>query len=136
MSGKCWQPSDWKKFERQAEMGRPYYVARPQATNRAPYEDPNLLDEYVFTERAPLTGHKATDGLGTTAGQLCRLMGPVYEQPPAGVRSLRGPAPQVAGPLPEGYEGVLDEAELRGLEKRVSDGSNPRKRRPLGSWHL
>lgn len=136
MAGKCWQPSDWKKFEKQAQMGRPYYVVRAQATNRAPYEDAALYDEYVFTERAPLTGSKTTANLGTTAGQLCRLMGPVYEEKP-NLRRMGSPGPQVAGPLGSNdYEGVLDEAELRGLEKQAAQGSDPRTRRRLGGWRV
>jgi hypothetical protein len=132
---KCWQPNEDGKFARQLQFNKPYYVIRPQARNLAPYEDANLYDEYVFTERAPLTGTPMTAG-GTTAKQLCRNMGPVYDTKPAGMRRMGSPGPQVAGPVPQGYEGVLDEAELRGLEKQVRDGSDPRKRRPLGGWRV
>ena len=131
---KSWKPNEDSKFARQLEFGRPYYVIRAQATNLAPYEDAALYDVYTFTERAPITGTPMTAG-GTTAKQLCRNMGPVYDTKPAGMRRLGGPAPQVAGPLGSNdYEGVLDEAELRGLEKHVRNGSDPKKRRPLGSW--
>jgi hypothetical protein len=132
----CWQPSDWKKFERQAQMGRDYYVRRAQARNLAPYEDDELYDVYRFTEYAPFTGHKATANLGTTAGQLCRLMGPVYDTKPAGMRRMGSPGPQVEGPLPKGYEGDLTDAEIRDLERRVAKESDPRKRRRLGSWRV
>lgn len=133
---KTWQPHQDKRFARELEFNKPYYVVREQATNLAPYEDGQLYDVYVFTERAPLTGTPMTAG-GTTAKQLCRNMGPVYDTKPANMRGLRGPAPQVSAPLgSNNYEGVLDEAELRGLEKQVAQGSDPRKRRPLGSWRV
>ncbi|MER6350627.1 hypothetical protein ABT186_01925 [Streptomyces sp. NPDC001634] len=136
MAGQCWQPGDWKKFEKQAEFGKPYYVVRDQATNLAPYEDKQLYAVHVFTERAPITGHKSTAG-GTTAGALCRNQGPVYDAPPRGMRNIADRAPQVAGPLGSNdYEGVLDEAELRGLEKQVAQGSNPRTRRRIGGWRV
>ena len=132
----CWQPNDWKKFEKQAQMNKDYYVIVEQATNLAPYEDSRLFRVHRFTERAPFTGHKSTAG-GTTAGALCRNQGPVYDAPPRGMRNIADRAPQVAGPLgSNNYEGYLDEAELRSLEKQVRDSSDPRKRRPLGSWRV
>lgn len=135
MAGQCWQPGDWKKFERQAVMGRPYYVIRPQATNLAPYEDGELYAVHTFTERAPFTGHKSTAG-GTTAGALCRNQGPVYDAPPRGMRNIADRAPQVEAPLGSNYHADLTDAEIRDLERRVEKGSDPRKRRPLGSWRV
>ncbi|KPI12053.1 hypothetical protein OK074_2674 [Actinobacteria bacterium OK074] len=136
MSGKVWQPDEWKKFAKQAQMGRTYYVVYNIDTARCPWEDSQLYSEYTFTGYAPLTGSKQTKG-GTTAGELCRNWGPVYEQPPQGMRAHSTPGPQVAGPLGSNdYEGVLDADELRGLEKRAGQGSNPRTRRPLGGWRI
>jgi hypothetical protein len=133
---KTWQPHQYKRFARDVVLGRTYYVALDIATNLAPYEDAQLYREHVFTERSGLTGTPRTDG-GTTATELCRNWGPVYDAAPAGMRRLGGPAPQVGAPLgSNNYEGRLDEAELRGLEKQVGQGSDPRKRRPLGSWRV
>ncbi|WP_329305065.1 hypothetical protein [Streptomyces anulatus] len=70
----------------------------------------------------------------SVASTLCLRFGPMYDKPLAGLRNIAGPGPQVAGPLPPNYEAVVDEAELRGLEKRVRDGSDPRTRRRLGTW--
>lgn len=125
---KVWQPSDAKKFARQVEFGKTYYFVYNVANNLAPYEDQHLYSEAVFTRRAPLTGNPMTDG-GTSAEGLCLRYGPIYDAPPQGIRNVAAPAPQVAGPLPAGYKGVLDEAELRGLEKQVAQSSDPKKRR-------
>ena len=125
---KCWKPSEAKKFARQAQLGKTYYVAYDMATNLAPYEDKQTYSAFTLTRRAPLTGNLMTDG-GTSAEGLCLRHGPVYDAPPQGLRNIAGPAPQVAGPLGGNYEGVLDEAELRGLEKQVAQGSDPKKRR-------
>lgn len=133
---KTWQPHQYKRFARDVVLGRTYYVALDIATNLAPYEDAQLYREHVFTERSGLTGTPRTDG-GTTATELCRNWGPVYDAAPAGMRRLGGPAPQVGAPLGSNdYEGRLDEAELRGLEKQVRQSSDPRKRRPLGTWRV
>jgi hypothetical protein len=131
---KTWQPHQSKQFARQTKLNKPYYVVLKVARNLAPYEDSKLYSEYVFTGRRPFTGTPYSGSMD--AESLCRLYGPVYEQPPAGIRNVAGPAPQVVGPLPEGYEGVLDETELRALEKQVDQGSNPRNRRRLGGWRV
>ncbi|MFE7233936.1 hypothetical protein ACFVAF_25365 [Streptomyces sp. NPDC057596] len=131
----CWQPGDWKKFARQVRPGQSYYVIRELANHRAPFEDRQRYEEHVFTERAMLTGTPRTAG-GMTATELCRNWGPVYDTQPRNMRASGEPGPQVAGPLGRNYEGVLDEAEMRGLEKRVRDGSNPKTRRPLGGWRV
>jgi len=125
---KSWSPSEAKKFAKQVEFGRTYYFVYKVANNLAPYEDQHLYSEAVFTRRAPLTGNPMTDG-GTSAEGLCLRYGPIYDAPPRGMRNVAAPAPQVAGPVPNGYKGVLDEAELRGLEKQVAQGSDPKKRR-------
>jgi len=135
MSGKCWQPNQASKFAKQVTFGKPYYTVNNHATNLGPYEDSQTYSVHVFTERSGLTGRPMTDG-GTSAIGLCQRQGPVYDAPPRGLRNIAGPAPQVAGPLPAGYEGVLDEAEIKGMEKQVRDRSNPRTRRPLGSWRI
>lgn len=123
-----WQPRDSKRFARQAKLGKTYYVVMNVSRRIAPYEDAQLYSEYVFTGRLPFTNNACTDS-GYSAEDICRLYGPVYEQRPANMRNVAAPAPQVAGPLPKNYRGVLDEAEIRGLEKQVRDGSDPKKRR-------
>lgn len=84
--------------------------------------------EHVFDWRAPftghwMTGHKSAEGLLATEGA-------VYTHPPRGVRNGADPAPQVAGPGGHGeHFGVLDEAEIRSLNKRLRDAPDPRTRR-------
>lgn len=132
---KCWTPDKAKRFARDLKLNTPYYTVNNHATNLGPYEDSQTYNVHVFTGHSRLTGQPMTDG-GTSAIGLCQRQGPVYDAPPRGLRNIAGPAPQVAGPLPAGYEAYLDEAELRGLEKQVRDGSNPRTRRPFGSWRV
>lgn len=115
-----WQPSEAKKFARQLELNRPYYVLIDMSRWTSPYEDAQCYSEVVFTKRLPFTGNPCTE-YGGSAATWCQNFGPVYDTPPRGIRNIAGPSPQVAGPLPDGYEAYLDEAELRGLEKRVRD---------------
>jgi hypothetical protein len=125
---RTWKPGDEKKFIRELELGRPYYFVYKIAKNMAPWEDDELYSEIVFTKRIPLSSTPCTK-YGTDAATVLRTHGPIYDTPPRGMRNIADPAPQVAGPLPKGYVGVLDEAELRGLEKQVADMPDPKKRR-------
>jgi hypothetical protein len=129
---KTWKPAEAKKFARELKLGQPYYVVYKMATNIAPYEDPETYSEFVFTGRLSLTGSPCTDG-GYSAVTLCQTFGPVYDTPPRGMRNIAGPAPQVGAPLGSNdYRGYLDEAELRGLEKHVKNGSDPHTRAGRG----
>lgn len=132
---KSWQPGkrgarDLSRYISQHGKGTVVYTVSQQATSMAPWEDPELYSERVFDWRHPLTGHwmtghKSVEGLLNTEGT-------VYEKPPRGMRAL-GSAPQVAGPLGHGdYSAQLDDDEIRGLNKRVRDGSDPATRQRLG----
>jgi len=136
MAGRSWEPTKKgaKELNRWLSKGKTVYTLRAVARNIAPYEDSQLYSAHTFDRRSPITGEWMTSHL--SASGLLAQEGTVYEQPPRGVRNIADPAPQVAGPLGGNYEGVLDEAELRALEKHVADGSNPRTRRRLGSWHV
>lgn len=82
----------------------------------------------TFTHRHPLTGSWITGHLSPEG--LLGQEGAVYTELPKGAWLHGDPAPQVAGPLGHGvYEGVLDEAELRGLEKRGRGRPHPSMRR-------
>jgi hypothetical protein len=133
--GRKWQRTDAKKFARDVQLGQPYYYVQEMSQKVARFEDRYTYSEVVFTGRLPFTNTPCTVS-GFSAATLCLQFGPMLDTPPRGMRPLAGPAPQVAGPLPDGYEGVLDEDEIRGLEKRVADGSDPRKRRRLGTWRV
>jgi hypothetical protein len=124
---RTWQRHQAKQFAKQVELGRPYYVVYDMATNLAPYEDSKTYSEYVFDSHSRLTGLPMTGHMSAVA--FCQNYGPVYEAPPRGLRNIADPAPQVAGPLGHGeYRGYLDDAELRGLEKHVKNGSDPHTR--------
>ncbi|MGX1129912.1 hypothetical protein RKD49_002102 [Streptomyces glaucescens] len=125
---KMWKPGQERKFCRELELGKPYYIVYKTAQNMAPWEDPQMYAAYVFTKRLPFTSTPCTK-YGSDAATLLRLHGPVYATRPPGMRNIADAPPQVAGPLPKGYVGHLDEAEIRGLEKRVSQSSDPKKRR-------
>lgn len=126
---------DAKKAGQQVRKGQKLYVVLDVAQNLAPYEDARLYSEYTVAYRHPLLGGWMISGSLSVEGLVLRE-GPVHTEPPKGVRNIAGPGPQVAGPLPQDYEGVLDEAEIRGLGKQVRDGSDPRTRRPIGSWRI
>ncbi|CAM5393639.1 hypothetical protein STENM36S_06364 [Streptomyces tendae] len=133
---KQWSAGQAKKFARELKLGQSYYVVYDISRRCAPYEDSQLYGEYRFTDRLPFTGNPCTES-GYSAVTLCQTRGPVYDAPPRGMRNIADPSPQVAGPLGSNdYEGILDEDELRGLEKQAAQGSNPRTRRRLGGWRV
>ncbi|WP_405558987.1 hypothetical protein OHV08_34040 [Streptomyces canus] len=124
---KTWKPSDAKRFCRELKLGQAYYYVNTHDTKRNPYEDSKTYSEVVFTGHLPFTNSPCTDG-GYSAHTLCQNFGPMYDAPPRGLRNLDGPAPQVGAPLGNDYTGILDEAEIRGLDKRVLSGSDPHTR--------
>lgn len=136
---KTWQPNEAKRFARQARLNTPYYIVYDVAQNAAPYEDAHLYSEIIFTRRAPLTGNPMTDG-GTSAEGLCLRFGPVHEKPPAGMRNVSTPGPQVAGPVDPHMIHTLDEAEIASLEKQATDAERERRKhatqRARHSWSL
>jgi len=134
MAGRTFEPTrkGARDLNRHIRKGTVVYTLRNIAQNVAPYEDSQLYSAHVFDWRSPITGHWMTGHL--SAEGLLGQEGTVYEQPPARVRNIAGPGPQVAGPLGNDYEGVLDEAELRGLDKQAAQTSNPRNRRAPHSW--
>ncbi|MFF9118295.1 hypothetical protein ACF09Y_22295 [Streptomyces massasporeus] len=125
---KCWQPNQERKFARELRLNTPYYVIRDLETRGARFEDAQRYEEHVFVECSRLTGTPRTEG-GMTATELCRNWGPVYDTPPRNMRRSGEPGPQVGAPLGRDYHARLDEAELRGLGKRLRDASDPRTRR-------
>ncbi|MFI9598906.1 hypothetical protein ACIHCX_03325 [Streptomyces sp. NPDC052043] len=131
---KEWQPRDEKKFARQVELGKPYWVIADIDTSRARFEDDQMCRVYVFTERSRLTGTPRTEG-GMTATELCRNWGPVYDTRPADMRAFGEPLSRVGAPLGRNHSAPLDEAEIRALEKLAAQGEDPRTRR-IGGWRV
>ncbi|WP_416476994.1 hypothetical protein [Streptomyces sp. LKA04] len=134
---KTWKPGQERRFIRELKLNKPYYVIVNIAQNMAPWEDAQLYREVVFTRRLPIIGTPCTDsGASGAADAILRLQGPVYDAPPPGMRNIADAARGVGAPLGDNYEGVLDEAEIRSIEKQAAQGSNPRSRRPIGSWRV
>ncbi|MFF7329683.1 hypothetical protein [Streptomyces sp. NPDC008150] len=137
MPGRTWEPTKKgaKQLNAALREGMTVYTVRNVTRALAPYEDPQLYSAHTFDWCSPVTGHWMAGHL--SAAGLLGQEGTVYENPPRGMRDIATPGPQVAGPLGNGdYEGVLDEAELRGLEKQAAQGSNPRARRRPGGWRV
>jgi hypothetical protein len=126
---------DAKKAGQRVRKGQKLYVVLDVAQNLAPYEDAQVYSEYVVSYRHPLLGGWMISGSLSVEGLVLRE-GPVYTSPPKGIRNIAEPGRQYAAPLGNDYEGVLDEAELRGLDKRVRDGSDPRTRRSPRAWRI
>ena len=124
---RTWQPHQSKQFARQLELGRPYYYVNTHDTKHNPYEDRHTYGEIVFTGHLPFTNNPCTEH-GQSAATFCLNFGPMHEAPPRGMRNLDGPAPQVAGPVPEGYSAKLDSAEILALQSSVARGSDPHTR--------
>lgn len=134
---KTWEPTrrgvrDLTNYIRQNGKGTTVYTV---ATHR----DWGLGAEqtysaHTFTHTQPITGIWQAGHLSPHA--LLSGFGRVYADPPRGIRNSADPAPQVAGPLGRGdYSGYLDEAEIRGLGKRVRSGSDPATRPSHGRRH-
>jgi len=127
-------PKTWKNNRRdirdlnsRIRKGTVVYTVREVATNIAPYEDGRLYSSHEFTWRSPVTGNWMT-GHMSAAGLLAQE-GTIWDAPPRGMRDIAGPGPQVGAPLGhEEYSAQLDEAEIRGLGKRVRNGSDPHTR--------
>jgi len=128
MAGRTWEPTKKgaKELDRWLSKGKTVYTLLNVAQSVRKYEDAQLYSAHTFDRRSPITGHWMTGHL--SAAGLLAQEGTVYEHPPAGVRNVATPGPQVGAPLGDNYMGHLDEAEIRGLEKRVADMPDPKKR--------
>ncbi|MGQ4343560.1 hypothetical protein [Streptomyces sp. SAS_275] len=131
---KTWtnRPRDIRDLKRRLREGDTVYTVRRVSRHVAAYEDSKLYAAHTFTWRSPITGSLMTGHLSIEG--LLAQENEIHEQPPRGMRNIADPGRQVGAPLGDNYEGVLDEAELRGLDKHVAQGSNPRNRRRPGSW--
>ena len=133
MAGKTWEPGKKgaRDLNRHIRKGSVVYTVRSVSHRVAPYEDGQLYAAHVFDWRSPITGNWMTGHL--SAAGLLAQEGRVYETPPRGIRNIADPGPQVGAPLGNDYDSVLDELELRGLEKHVGQTMSPRQRRALNA---
>ncbi|MFF6847113.1 hypothetical protein [Streptomyces antimycoticus] len=124
---------DMKKIQTVPE-GTTLYVIEEVERRGAPYEDPKLCARYTVTHHnwpigGAMIGSKSVE-------QLLAEHGTVYTEKPGGVRGIWEPSPQVAGPLgnEEAFDRPLDQAEIRGLQKRVRDNLADQKKAKRGRW--
>ncbi|MFJ5973535.1 hypothetical protein [Streptomyces sp. NPDC093060] len=129
MPGRSWPNTrrGAKELNRVAHKGMTIYTINDMATNLASFEDAQTYNAHTIDGRSSLTGEWKIGHL-SISGYLAQY-GTAYEQPPAGMRDIATPGRQYGSPLGLGYRGVLDEAEIRGLEKQVAQSSDPKKRR-------
>lgn len=92
---KTWTCAQAKKFCRELELGKPYYLIRETGRVFQPFDDPYYAVTVTFTDRLPFTNNPCTAN-GYSAEQLCQVHGPVYDTPPPGIRNLDDPAPNYA----------------------------------------
>lgn len=124
---KTWNAGDSKRFAREAKLGTPYYYVNNLSERAGAFEDRQTYSTIVFDSRQAFTGIPTAGGYGAEA--LCRLFGPIYDQPPAGMRNAADAPPQVAGPLGKfrkaGEKGRVDEAEAKALEELLRVRNDP-----------
>ncbi|MFJ7497850.1 hypothetical protein ACIQZB_43560 [Streptomyces sp. NPDC097727] len=112
---------DLKTLNRMLKVGDKVYAVNDIETSMSPWEDQQLYSVYTVTGRSWIDQQWIVNGSSWTVATLVH-QGGVYTEPPAGMRNMAAPGPQVAGPLPAGQEfgRDLDEAELARLEGRVA----------------
>ncbi|MFJ7963156.1 hypothetical protein [Streptomyces sp. NPDC096324] len=127
-------PRTWKNnrrdiadLKRRLRKGDVVYTVRKISPHVAPYDDSRLYAAHEFTWSSPVTGNLMTGHLSIEG--LLAQEGEIHEQPPRGMRNIADPSPQVGAPLGRDYSAELDDAELRGLRKRIRDASHPNTRR-------
>lgn len=109
---------DAKKAGQQCRKGDTLWTIVDVATNLAPYEDGQLLQEYKVTGTHPLLGGAMICGALSVEGLVLRE-GPVYTTRPAGYRAVDEPAPQVPAPLADHDVRPLSDKEIRRLERQI-----------------
>ncbi|MFE7427815.1 hypothetical protein [Streptomyces sp. NPDC057545] len=112
---------DLKKLVKMLREGDKLYAVQDIETSMSPWEDSQLYTEHTVTRWSWVARDWTIDGSSWTVATLVH-QGGVYTEPPAGMRAMSTPGPQVAGPLPAGQEfgRDLDHAELARLEGRVT----------------
>lgn len=126
---KTWQPGrrGTRDLNNWIREGVTVYTVSKQALNMAPWEDAKMWTAWTFDRRSRITGQWMAEHLSVEG--ILNGFGAVYEQPPRSMRELGSPGRQVAGPAGSNDSWAqLDDAEIRGLEKRVRGSSDPATR--------
>ncbi|MFD7868473.1 hypothetical protein [Streptomyces sp. NPDC059783] len=112
---------DLKTLNRQLGIGDRVYGVVEIERRMSPWEDGQLYVERTVTGRCWVTQQWQVDRSTLTVADMVHSGG-VYTEPPAGLRNLAGPGPQVAGPLPAGTEfgRPLNKAEIEALEAQAA----------------
>ncbi|MFJ5547020.1 hypothetical protein [Streptomyces sp. NPDC093225] len=131
--------ADFKDLDHWMAKGRTVYTVLQMATNLAPYEDDEAYTDHTCTGRHVLLGNWMFGGT-VSIERLLFEYGPVHQAPPAGLRFLGAPVPQVGGPLPKGKEHgrKLTAKEIAYLEALASEadarsGATKRSKQALGN---
>lgn len=125
---------DARRASRELKKGDKVYAIHYIANERIPYEADRAYSEYVVKGEHPLLGGAIISGSLSVEG-LVLLDGPIYMQPPKGVRAMTDPGSQCAGPLPEG-DNVRDfsDYEITRMEKQVEADKEARKPKRKTWW--
>lgn len=123
---------DAKELGRTARVGDTFYVVHDTATSLAPYEDGQLYSAHTVTFMHRFSATPAMISGSYSVEAMVLRDGPVYTQPPKGMRNLATPGPQVAGPLDGDEHRELNPYEIKRLEKQNDANQTDRKRK--SSW--
>lgn len=125
---------DLKTLTKLLKIGDQVYSSVNIQTSMSPWEDPQLYSVYTVTGWSWIDRQWAVDHSSWTIATLVHSGG-VHTKPPAGMRNIATPGPQVAGPLPAGreFDRDLNEAELAYLEGRVGAADRRDKKTGRGT---
>lgn len=106
---------DLKTLTKLLKIGDKVYSAVDIQTSMSPWEDPQLYSVYTVTGWSWIDRQWVVDHSSWTIAALVHSGG-VHTKPPAGMRNIATPGPQVAGPLP--------------MRPGARPGPGPRRARP------
>ncbi|MFB6955359.1 hypothetical protein ACFCXP_37580 [Streptomyces niveus] len=123
-----------KKASKELKKGDVVYVVLSIDQSRAPYEDAHLYSAYRITGDHPLLGGAMIGG--HSVASLVLNHGPLYTEPPAGLRNVADAGRQVGGPLPKGeeFDRPLSDGEIRDLQRRVDKHDEETRGARRGRW--
>ncbi|MGQ4513668.1 hypothetical protein [Streptomyces sp. DW26H14] len=117
---------DAKRLAREVKPGQKLYTICELKTNLP--IDKRLYSEWTVRDGGFWAGPIV--GMTTTVEQLVLREGPVYTEPPRGMRNIADPLPQLAEPIAGGRDGWrhFSRAEIASLEKEVQRASEETRR--------
>lgn len=88
-----------------------------------------MADRWKVTHMHPLLGGAMCGSM--TLEDILYRHGPLSDTPDPNLHGMWEPLPQVGGPVDSRTRHVLDEAEIRGLEKRSAEATEERTQRSM-----